>query len=70
MLRIMHKAAIEDMGGESIPNPYGRESHAEVFLYEQVSGVKTIGISNTGGPCPACSEYFEPLIGKVEVVYP
>jgi hypothetical protein len=64
------QAAIEDMGGKFIPNPNGPESHAEVFLYESVAGVQTIGISHTGGPCQSCSNYFSPLIDRVEIAYP
>jgi hypothetical protein len=62
---------IESMGGKFLPNPFGKNSHAEIFLYESLSDVETIGISHTGGPCEKlCTPYFTKLLGRVEVAYP
>ncbi len=34
------------------------DDHAETVLYQREPGVNAIGISNSGGPCPACRAYF------------
>jgi hypothetical protein len=62
--------AVEDMGGEFLPNSGGKKSHAEVYLYEYLQKqVTDIGISHSGGPCkPICRPYFLNQVG-VEITY-
>ena len=35
------------------------KDHAETALHQREPTVRVIGISNPGGPCPACESYFE-----------
>lgn len=34
------------------------DDHAEMVLHQREPKVKVIGISNSGGSCPACEKYF------------
>lgn len=35
------------------------DEHAEKVLHEKEANLIAIGISNIGGPCPACEQYFD-----------
>jgi hypothetical protein len=60
--------AVEEMGGTFIPNPNGKSSHAEIFLYEYLNETPdTIAVSHRNGPCDACQQYFKDL--DVDITY-